>query len=170
MLLDLFVEVAELRVPVRALLALDGLGVALQAEALLAQQVTDGAGAYPVALAGELGGKRAGRLRRPAQRRHRIAPLIRLDQGQQSAPETGIKVGQPLAAAAVGSRPAQRILPRLQLRHPTRHSALPHAGRPRHRPDPAMAERPRVRPRHQPPLPLVQMREQRLELRRQRSR
>ena len=53
--LDLLVDVPELRVPVRVPLALDRLGVALQAEPLGPQQVTDGVGADPVALAGQLG-------------------------------------------------------------------------------------------------------------------
>ena len=42
---DPLVEVTELSVPVRDLIALDGLGVALQAEALLPQQVSHRIGA-----------------------------------------------------------------------------------------------------------------------------
>ena len=53
--LDLLVDVPELRVPVRVPLALDRLGVALQAEPLGPQQITNGVGADPVALAGQLG-------------------------------------------------------------------------------------------------------------------
>jgi len=64
----LLVDVTELRVPVRVLPAFDGLGVALQAEPLLPQQVTDGVGADPVALAGQLRRQLAGRLHRPPQR------------------------------------------------------------------------------------------------------
>src|SRR5947207_10935211 len=59
---DLLVEVTELVVPVRDLIALDGLGVALQAEAFLPQQVSHRIGAGPVALPGELGRQRPQRL------------------------------------------------------------------------------------------------------------
>jgi hypothetical protein len=62
------VEVAKLRVAVRVLGALDRLGVALQAEALLAQQVTDGVGGHPVPGPGQLLGQQPGRFRRPPQR------------------------------------------------------------------------------------------------------
>jgi hypothetical protein len=81
--LDLLIEVPELRVPVLVLLPLDGLGVALQAEPPGPQQVTDGIRADPVTLAGQLVRPGAGRLRRPPQRRHRIAPLVRPGQGLQ---------------------------------------------------------------------------------------
>src|SRR5260370_34804322 len=66
--LDLPADVAELRVPVRVPLALDGLGVALQAEPLRPQQVTHAVGADPVALAGALARPVAGGLASPAPR------------------------------------------------------------------------------------------------------
>src|SRR5262249_58087977 len=50
---DLLIEVAELRIPVRDLAALDGLGVALQAEALLPQQVRHRVRAGPVTPPGQ---------------------------------------------------------------------------------------------------------------------
>jgi hypothetical protein len=59
--LDLLDDVPELRVPVRVPPALDGLGVALQAEPLLPQQVTNGVGTDPVTPAGQLGRQVAGR-------------------------------------------------------------------------------------------------------------
>ena len=64
----LIVEVAKLRVAVRVLVALDGFGVALQAETLLAQQIADGVGGDLVPGPGQLVGQRSGRFRRPAQR------------------------------------------------------------------------------------------------------
>jgi len=79
---DLLVEVTELGIPVRDLVALDGLGVALQAEACLPQQVSHRVGARPVTLPGELGRQGAQRPCRPPQRRHRISALIGLDQSQ----------------------------------------------------------------------------------------
>jgi hypothetical protein len=81
-LLDPLVEVTELGVPVRDLIALDGLGVALQAEAFLPQQVSHRVGARPVTLPGELARQCPQRLGRPPQRRHRITALIRLHQRQ----------------------------------------------------------------------------------------
>ena len=97
--LGLLVEVAELGVPVRVLLALDGLGVALQAEPLAPaaghrrcprRPGAPGGSAPPPALRVDL--------RRPPQRRHRITPLIRLHQRQQRRAQPRIQIGGPLAA------------------------------------------------------------------------
>ena len=165
--LDLLVDVAELRVPVRVPLALDGLGVALQAEPLGPQQVTDGVGGDLVALAGQLGRQVAGRLRRPPQRRHRVAPLLRLHQRQQRREQPRVQVSGPLAAAARPPHPAQRLRPGIQLIHAQRHRGLADPGGPGHQPDPAMPQRPGLGPHQQPPLPLIQMREDHRELRRQ---
>ncbi len=165
--LDLLVDVPELRVPVRVPLALDGLGVALQAEPLRPQQVPDGVGADPVTLAGQLGRQVAGRLGRPPQRRHRITPLLRLHQGQQRRAQPRIQIGGPLAAAARPPRPAQRLRAGIQLTDAQRHRGLADPGGPGHQPDPAMSQRPGLGSHQQPPLPLIQMREDRLELRRQ---
>ena len=46
-----------------------------------------------VALPGQLVGQSAGRLRRPAQRRHRIPAHVRLDQRQQRRPQPRIHLG-----------------------------------------------------------------------------
>jgi hypothetical protein len=54
MVFDLLVDVPELRIPVRVLAAFEGLGVALQAEALFMQQIRDRISRDPVPLAGEL--------------------------------------------------------------------------------------------------------------------
>ena len=164
---DLLVDVAELRVPVRALLPLQGLGVALQAEPLPAQQIPHRVRAHPVPLAGQLRRQRPGRLGRPPQRRLRIAPLVRLHQGQQRRDQPRILLRHPLAAPARPARPAQRRLPRAQFARAQRHRGLADPGRPGHQPDPAVPPRPRHRPHQQPPLPLIQMREDRLERRRQ---
>ncbi len=163
----LLIDVAELRVPVRVLAALDGLGVALQAEPLRPQQVTHGVRADLMALAGQFLRQRAGRLRRPPQRRHRIPPLHRLHQRQQRQAQPRIQLGGPLAPPARPPRPAQRLSPRVQLIHSQRHRGLADPGSPGHQPDPAMAQRPGLRSHQEPPLPLIQMREDRPELRRQ---
>jgi hypothetical protein len=86
--LGVVVEVSELRIPVRVLGALDRLGVALQAETLLSQQVTDGVGRDLVPGPGQLLGQRPSRFRRPPQRRHRVPAHVRLDQRHQGRAQT----------------------------------------------------------------------------------
>jgi hypothetical protein len=165
--LDLPVYVAELAVPVRVLLALNGLGVALQAEALAPQKVPDGIGRHLVALSGQLGREHPGRLRRPPQRRHRIAPLVGLHQGQQRREQARVQVSGTLAAPARTPDAPQRLHAGIQLVSPQRDRALTDPGRPGHHPDAAVSQRPGLSPEQQPPLPLVQVREDHRELRRQ---
>ena len=165
--LDLLVDVPELRIAVRVPLALDGLGVALQAEPLGPQQVTNGVGADPVTLAGQLRRQVAGQLGRPPQRRHRITALLRLHQGQQRRAQPRIQIGGLLAAAARPAHPAQRLHPGIQLTGSQRHRGLADPGGLGHHPDPAMPQRPGLGPHQQPPLPLIQMRKDHLKLRRQ---
>jgi hypothetical protein len=148
--------------------AFEGLGVALQAEPFLVQQVSDRIGADPVPLAGQLGRQHPQRLGGPPQRRHRVTAHIRFHQRQQRRPQARIKVCRALAPAPGAAHPPQRLLPGLQLGDPARDRALPHPAHLRHYPDAAMPQRPGFCPRHQPPLPLIQVREQHLKLRRQR--
>jgi hypothetical protein len=82
-LADLLTDVTELRVPVRVLGSLERLGGALQAETRLAQQPAHRRRRYPVSLPGQLLSEMPQRLSCPPQRRLRITPLVRLDQGQQ---------------------------------------------------------------------------------------
>ena len=166
--LDLLVEVAELGIAVGTLLAFQGFGVGLQAETLLAQQVRDHIRTDPVTLCGQLRGEVASRSRRPPQRRHRITPLVGFHQRQQRRDKTGIIVGQSFTTTTGPTNPAQRSLPGLQLGHPERHRRLTHPGRAGSQPDPAMPDRSGLRRHRQPPLTLIQMRQQRSELRRQR--
>jgi hypothetical protein len=72
--LGLLADVAELSVAIGMLGALQGLGVALQAETRRVQQVSDGIRRDRMALAGQLRGEIARRPGRPPQRRHRIPP------------------------------------------------------------------------------------------------
>ena len=109
--------------------------------------------------AGQFGRQLAGQHRGPAQRRHRIAPLLWLNQGQQRPPQPRIGVSSPLAAPARPPRPAQRLSPGIQLIDPKRYRRLTDPRRPGHQPDPAMPQRPGLSPHQQPPLPLIQMRE-----------
>ena len=148
MVLGLLVEVAELGVAVRVLGALDGLGVALQAEALLAQQVADGVGATPCALAGSA--------RRPACRVdfvvHRSGDIgSPRSSGSTSASSAGRRPGSRsadrLAAPARPADPAQRLLARRPARRrPARRS--PRAPRP-----PAPPHGYRHAPAPEPPPP-----------------
>ena len=140
----LLADVAELGVPVRVPRPLDGLGVALQAEPLGPQQVPDRVRGDLMALPGQLTREIAGRLGDPPQRRHRIAALLRLDQGQQCRAQPRIHIGGPLAAPARPPRPAQRLRAGLQLVNAQGHRGLADPGRPGHQPDPAMPQRPRL--------------------------
>jgi hypothetical protein len=162
--LRLLVEVAELGVAVGMLGALDGLGVGLQAEALLAQQPGHRVRTDPVPGPGQLGGQPAGGQRGPAQRRARVPPAGGLHQRQQRCEQCRIGCGQRLAAAAGAAHPPQRRLPGFQLGDPLRD---PRPRRPAglgHRGDPTVAQRTRLPGQHQPLLPLVQMRQHRREL------
>jgi hypothetical protein len=57
----------------------------------------------------QLGGQGAGGLGDPPQRRHRIAPFVRLDQGQQRRPQPGVQIDQAFAAPTGTARPSQRL-------------------------------------------------------------
>ena len=100
MIAGLPADVAELRIPVRVPGALDDPRAALEAESLPPQQLGHGIRADPVALAGQLPREPPRRFRRPPQRRHRIAQLVRLDQGQQRRDQPRIQLSRPLAAPA----------------------------------------------------------------------
>ncbi len=153
-------DVAELGVPVRVLPALGDLGVALQAVALGLQQPGRRRRRAPVPGRGQRVRQVPGRQARPAQRRLRIPPRLRLHQCHQGRAQLRVGLGQLLAAAARRLRPRLRrpgCLPRAA-GHRGRVSAR-HAG---HRLDSAAAQPGRLRPQQQPPLPLIHVRPQRL--------
>jgi hypothetical protein len=149
------VDVAELSVAVRMLAPLDRLGVGLQAEALLPQQVSDRVRADRVALAGELVGQLPGGLGRSAQWRHRISARARLDQGQQGRPQPPVHLSDPLASTAGAANPAQRLLARLHLLHALADRRLANPGCPRDGADPTVAQTPGLGAQKQTPLPLI---------------
>jgi hypothetical protein len=120
-----------------------------------------------MALPDQLGGQAPGRLRGPPQRRHRVALLVRLHQTQQGRPQSRVQVRGPLAASAAPEYPPQRCLAGIQFSHPARDSAFSYSGCAGHEPDPAMAQRPRLRSYRQTALPFIEVRQQRLELRSQ---
>src|SRR6185369_15290622 len=83
-------------------------------------------------------------------------------------PPPGRRARRRAAAPAAGPpRPPQRLATDVQLVDACRHGGLPHTRGSGHQPDPAVSKRPRLRGHQQPPLPLVEMRRDRLELRRQ---
>jgi hypothetical protein len=93
-------------------------------------------------------------------------PLLRLDQSQQPRAQPRDPGRPPACGPARLTGPAQRLGAGLQLIHPQGHRGLADPGGPGHQPDPAMTERPGLRAQQQP-LPLIQVREDRRELRRQ---
>ena len=101
-------DVAELGVPVRLLPALGDLGVPLQAVALGLQQPRHRRRRAPVPGRGQRVRQVPGRQARPAQRRLRIPPRLRLDQRHQRRTQLRVGVGQLLAAAARRPRPRLR--------------------------------------------------------------
>lgn len=121
MLFDLLVDVTKLGIPVRVLLALDGLGVARQAEALRPQQVGHRVRRDPPTLGPRFGGQLA---RRPPQRRHRITVHVRLQQGQQRRPQACIELDHAFTAPARPARPTQRLPASFQIGHTTGHRTL----------------------------------------------
>ena len=164
----LAVDVTELGITVGVPGPLQRLDVALQAEALLLQQRRHRRRRHLVPGRGQRSGQVAGRLGRPPQRRLRIPPRLRVHQRQQRVLQPRVSAGDPLAAAAGTARAAQRLAAALQLGHAPRHRHRADIRRGRHHLDPAVAQNPRLGAHHQPPLPLIQMREQRGELGRQR--
>lgn len=165
--LGLRVDVPELGIAVGMLSAFLDLGVALQAEALLAQQPRDGIGAYRMTLSAELAGQHPRGLDRPAQRRHRVAALLRLYQRQECRHQPRIRLSRLLATPTRSAHPSQRRASRLQFGDPGRDRALAHPRSFGHHPNFAMAQRTRLCPRSQTALTLIEMREQRRGLRRE---
>jgi hypothetical protein len=162
------VDVGELGIPVRVAPALDGLGVALQAEVLFPQEACHGRRGHLVTRLGQLVGQVAQALGRPPQRRLRITARFGLHQRQQRRPHPGIGLGHTLAATTDPPRAPQRLITSFQLPHAAGHRNPAHPCRPGHYRDPAMSEHSSLSPHRQPSLTLIKMREQRGELRRQR--
>ncbi len=153
------VDVAELRVPVGVLAPFERLGIALQAEALLLQQHRHRRRRHLVPGRGQRIRQVAGRLDRPPQRRLRVPRRLRVHQPQQRRNQPRIGLGDPLAAAARAAGPAQRLPAALQFGHAPRNGHRADIRRPRYHLDPAMPQHPRLGAHHQPPLPLIQVRE-----------
>ena len=163
---DLVIDIAELGVTVGVLGALQRLGVALQAVAQLGrQQPRHAVMRHPVPPGAQLTSQIAGRTGSPPQPGHRIPPHLRLYQAIQRLQQARVGLGQPLAAPAFPpDAPLQRVITRLQLSHPRRHRLARDPRGTRHHLDPAVPQPARLRAQHQPPAPLIQVRQQRIEL------
>ncbi|GAA3824973.1 hypothetical protein GCM10022206_74260 [Streptomyces chiangmaiensis] len=108
-------------------------------------------GSFP----GQLLCEHAGGLHRPPQRRHRVAPYIRLDQRQQCRPQPRIQIRDSFAAAARTPHPPQWLLTGLKFEHALADRRLADRSGLRHGPDTAVSQRPSLRSHQQPSLPLV---------------
>ena len=162
----LLADVPELGVPVRVPAALQHLRRGLHRVPLRPQQPPRGLRADRVAL-------RRQRVRqvphapgRPPQRRLRVSPGGVRDQVQQRRDQAGIGVGELPAPPARPPDPACRDgITRGQLGRAVRDRLPRRPGQPRDRAGPALAGSPRDSAQREPPPPLVQLREQQLQLR-----
>src|SRR6266511_2950478 len=168
MLAGLLVEVAELAVTVGVLGALDLLGGGLQRVVQLAKQPGHGPCADPVALGGQLVGQGAGRPARPPQRRGGVAPTGRLDQGVQRVAQAWVAVGRLGASCSWAADATGRLGALVDLADAKVDRGVAHARGASHHRDTAASQRPRLRAGQQASLPLVQLRAQHGEHRRQR--
>ena len=109
------------------------------------------------------------RLGRPPQRRLRVASLIRLHQRQQCRDQVTVQLRGALASPAAAPHPplGERRLTGLQLEHARADRRLADPRDLGHGPDPAVPQQPGLSSQQQPPLTLVQMRQQHLEPHRQ---
>jgi hypothetical protein len=102
---DLRIDVFELGVPVRVLIAFQRLLVVLKAISQLVQQSPTNALADGMSLPLQLRGQNADALARPPERRFRIAACHGFDQSSRVGNQSGIGVYRLLAAGARGADP-----------------------------------------------------------------
>src|SRR6202042_1522643 len=153
------VDDPELRVPVGIVGALARLAVGLQAELLLLQQFANHRVADLVPKLAQFVRKAAQALAGPAQRRHRIAARVGLDQRVQVVEKTGIRFTQRFAAptrprSATGRRRGRRF----QFLHPPSDRAGGAPRHPRHRGYAAISRRTSFRRDEKPALTFIQLR------------
>ena len=101
--LDPIVDVLELCIAVRVLLAFAGLGVGLQAEAEVFEQAADQIGADLIVLLGQRGGEMALTATHPQQVGLRIASGGRGNQIEQGLAQAGLLEGRRLATTAAAA-------------------------------------------------------------------
>ena len=160
--LDRVVDDVELRVAVGIVGALARLAIGLQAELLLLQQLADDGMADLVPEFVEFSRQPAQALARPAQRRHRIAARVGLDQRVQIVEQTGVRFRQRFASP---SRTANTTELQRRRRVEFLQAASDRArGDPRdagNRGDAPMPRRPGFRRSEKPSLPFIQLRQYR---------
>ncbi len=163
MLLDLLVDIPELHAPIGVLGSFQRLGVGLQAETLLLEQTAHRRRGHRMPRPGQLLCQIPQRLHRPPQRRHRIPTLVRFHQGQQRLNQSRIQLLPPTYGhrrPAAHARPGNGCSPASSSKTPLRTVVFADPCRPGRHPNPAMPQRPGFAGQRQPPLPLVQMRQQ----------
>src|SRR5208283_580150 len=106
--LDRVVDDTKLRVAVGIVSALARLAIGLQAELLLLQQLADNRVADLVPEFVEFSRQPAQALARPAQRRHRIAARVGLDQRVQIIEQAGVRFRQRFASPSWTANPTGR--------------------------------------------------------------
>ena len=159
--LDRVVDDVELRVAVGIVGALARLAIGLQAELLLLQQLADDRVADLVPEFVEFPGQPAQALACPAQRRHRIAARVGLDQRVQIVKQTGVRFRQRFASPARAANATGRLRRRVEFLQAAPDRAR---GDPRdagNRGYAAMPRRPRFRRSEKPPLPFIKLRQYR---------
>ncbi len=152
------VEITELGVPVGMLGAFEGFDVRLQAVPGLLEQVGHRPRRYRMTGAGQLRRQLRGRLRRPPQRRFRIAAGDRIHQGIQGPRQQRVADLLRRPPRPGTTHPARDRLGVVQFPQPLRHGVRV---RPAHRSDsldPTPAQRLGLSTQQQPPRPLIQMR------------
>jgi hypothetical protein len=153
------VEVAELAVAIGMLASLGHLGVGLQRIAQTMQQAQHRPRGHGEPLADEFLGQLRGRLRGPSQQRHRVPPRLGMDQFVQRLQQARLLVDQRLVAAARRPQTCRRLDSRRHLSLGLDHRVAAHPRRHGHCGFAAPSQHLRRRPRHDPPLQLVQMRQ-----------
>ena len=155
----LLVEVGELGVAIDMLPTLGGLGIGLQTVAPLTQQSTRHHGGDLVASLPQRPGQDPDRLRRPPQRRHRIAPGLRIDQRLQRGHQLRIVLLGPFTSTTGPTRPPLTGTgPGIGLGAPPTHRVGCDSGRPSHHRDTSRPQLGRLRAQPQPTLELRQKR------------
>src|ERR1700694_716883 len=159
---DRLVDVLELGVAVGMVRSLTGLAVCLKAVTTSAQYPADAVVTDAMTQIPQGPGDLAKALDRPAKRLRGITALRRCDDPLQTLNQTRIAFSQRLAASPRPPHPTIRCRPGRYLVQTTANRAAGNPGDARHRSDPTPTGGQRLARRKTPPLPLVQIRAERL--------
>lgn len=156
---DLCVQMDELGVTVGVLRALVLLGIGLQAVAHLVQELADGDVADRISLAGELARECSGRLGRPSERAHGVAPALRLDELVEGQQQAGLGVDRLRPARTGTSHASCHLDAGVDLRNGPLHRAAAHGCGLGHGGDAATTDKTGDRASQETALALIEMRE-----------